>query len=198
MKTNNNSTVNVNTVANYAQAHNGARSMRQVTGTISQAAKVLGGCGGETITIGKNDKKEKITITVEDFFKSLNLPYGGGRVVFASIKKAWSDYLTDKEGNFMICKNVIQRAKIGKQSYVLYRKDEKGEMKAVSIYQPAVVRSTGWTGCLICEGVAQSKFIDEVKAICEESQAEFDNLKATGGLYVPDSLTDEYVPYKEK
>lgn len=190
--------VNVNSVANYAQAHAGARSMRQVTGTISQAAKVLGGCGSELITIGKNENKEKITISVENFFKSLELPYGGGRVVFGSIKKAWNPALIDKDGNFMLCKNVIQRAKINKQSYVLYAQNEKGEFKAVSIYQPAVVRSTGWTGTLICEGVAQSKFYDEVKATCEKSQADFDELKAQGLLFVHDALTNEYVPYLEK
>lgn len=196
MKTNNNSTVNVNTVANYAQAHTGARNMRQVTGTISQAAKALGGIGSELITIGKGDNKEKITIKVEDFFKSMDLAYGGGRVVFTSIKKAYAPELVDKDGNFMLYKNVIQRVKIGKQSYVLYRQDEKGEMKAVSIYQPAVVRSSGWTPTLICEGIAQSKFIGEVKAIGEKSQSDFDELKANGMLYVHDSLTDEYVAYK--
>jgi len=198
MKTNNNSTVNVNTVANYAQAHTGARSMRNVTGTISQAAKALGGIGDELITIGKGDNKEKITIKVADFFASMDLSYGGGRVVFASIKKAYAAELVDKDGNFMLYKNVIQRVKIGKQNYVLYTLNDKGEYKAASIYQPAVVRSTGWTPTLICEGIAQSKFIDEVRTIGEKSQADFDALKAAGALYVHDSLTDEYVPYTGK
>lgn len=199
MKTKNNySEVNVNMVANYAQAHTGAGSMRKVTGTLNQARKSLGGIGNEAIVIGRNEKKEKIYTTVAKFMESVEIPYGNGQVLLASIKKAWNHYLCDKEGNLMLCKKVIQRAKIGKQSYVLYRQDEDGEYKAVSIYQPAAVRDTGWTPYLICEGLAQSKFIDEVKATCEKSQADFDELKDNGGLYVHDSLTGEYVPYQEK
>lgn len=190
--------VNVNEVANYAQAHTGARSMRQVTGTISQAAKSLGGIPDEVITIGRTDSKEKIVTTVSNFFASLDIPYGNGRVIFGSIRAKYNPYLVGEKGEFMICKNVIQRVKIGKQSYVLYRLNEKGEYKAVSIYQPAIVRETGWTPYLICEGLAQSKFIDEVKTLVDASKADFDTLKANGGLYVHDSLTDEYVAYTGK
>ncbi len=198
MKTNNNSTVNVNEVANYAQAHTGARSMRAVTSTISQAAKSLGGIGDEVITIGRTDSKEKIVTTVVNFFGSLDIPYGNGRVIFASIRAKWNPYLVGEKGEFMICKNVIQRVKINKQSYVLYRMTEKGDYKAVSLYQPAIVRETAWTPYLICEGLAQSKFIDEVKTTVDASKAEFENLKANGGLYVHDALTNEYVPYTGK
>jgi len=198
MKTSKNNSVSVNTVANYAQAHAGARSMRAVTGTISQAAKALGGIGNELITIGKNGNKEKLTISVKEFFESLNMPYGNGRIMFQSINARWEANLRDKEDNFMICKNVIQRVKIGKQRYALYTPNEEGEFKTVSVYEPAVVRSTGWTPYLICEGIAQSAFYEEVAQACEESKREFNELKENGLLYVHDSLTDEYVPYLAK
>ncbi len=184
------------TLANYSQAHTGARSMRTVTGTISQSCKALGGIGSETITIGRTEAKEKIVTTVENFFKSLGIPYGNGRIIFGSIRASWNPYLVGEKGEFMICKNVIQRVKIGKQSYVLYRMTEDGKFKAVSVYQPAIVRETAWTPYLICEGLAQSTFIDETKEACDKSKAEFDELQANGGLYVLDALTNEYIPAK--
>lgn len=198
MKTNSNSTVNVNMVANYAQAHTGARSMRTVTGTLNQARKSLGGIGNEVIVIGRNEKKEKIYTTVAKFMESVGIPYGRGQVQLASIKAKWNGFLKDEEGRLMTCKKVIQRVKIGKQNYILYRQDENGAFKTVSIYKPAAVRDTSWTPYIICEGLAESAFIEEVKATCEKSQSEFDELKANGGLYVHDSLTNEYIPFVEK
>lgn len=182
------------TLANYSQAHTGARSMRTVTGTISQSCKALGGIGSETIVIGRTEAKEKIVTTVESFFKSLGIPYGNGRVIFSAVRAKWNAYLIGEKGEFMICKNVVQRTKIGKQSYVLYRKDEDGKMKAVSVYQPAPVRETSWTPYLICEGLAQSAFVGEVMTASATSQAEFERMRNAGELYVFDSLTEEYVP----
>lgn len=200
MKTNSKiQTVNVNTVANYNEAHAISIGMRKKTGTISQQAKALGGIGEEEIevTIGKGEERKKIRIKVVDFFAAINLPYGNGRVVFSSINARWDSYLRDKEGTFMVCKEVIQRIKVGKQNYILYRDvvDAKGEhkFKAATIYEPAVVRETSWTTTLICDGLSQSTFIDEVKAKVAESTAEFETLKATDQLYVHDSLTDSYV-----
>ena len=200
METKKNLTVNVNEVANYAQAHAGARSMRQVTGTISQAAKSLGGVPDEIISIGRTPSKEKIQISVIDYFKSLGIPYGNGRVIFAQIKALYKPYLLGEKGEFMLCKNVIQRVKINKQNYVLYRVDpnDSTKFKAVSVYQPAIVRETGWTGPMICEALSQNKFLDEVMTMVDASKAEFQTLKANGELYVHDALTNEYVPYTEK
>ena len=192
--TNKKQTIVSETVTTYGQAHTGARSMRSVTGTISQASKALGGIGSETITIGRTENKEKIVTTVENFFASLDIPYGGGRVIFGSIRTKWNPYLINEEGGFMLCKSVVQRTKIGKQSYVLYRKDADGKYKAVSVYQPTAVRETGWTPYLICEGLAQSKFIEETKAQVEASKAEFERMSSAGELYVHDELTGDYVP----
>lgn len=200
MKTNSKiQTVNVNTVANYNEAHAFSIGMKKKTGTISQQAKALGGIGEETIevTMGKGAERKKIAIKVAEFFASIGASYGGGRIIFGTIRARWDAYLRDKEGTFMVCKDVIQRVKVGKQNYILYREvvDSKGErkMKAATVYQPAVVRETSWTTTLICEGLSQSFFIDEVKAKVEESKAAFEQLKANDELYVHDALTDSYV-----
>ncbi|MBR3398573.1 MAG: hypothetical protein IKH08_02210 [Prevotella sp.] len=191
--------VNVNTVANYNEAHAFSIGMKKKTGTISQQAKALGGIGEESIevTMGKGAERKKVAIKVVDFFASINAPYGGGRIVFGTINARWDAYLRDKEGTFMVCKDVIQRIKIGKQNYILYREvvDSKGErkMKAATIYQPAPVRETSWTTTLICDGLSQSAFIDEVKVRVEESKAAFEAMKTNDELYVHDALTDTYV-----
>ena len=200
MKTNNNSTVNVNSVANYAQAHTGARNMRDAAGTISQACKSLSGIGDVVINIGRTPSKEKIMIAVKDYFKSLDIPYGNGRVIYSQVNALYNPYLVNEKGEYMLCKNVTQRVKIGKQSYILYRQDpnDSTKMKAVQLYQPAAMRANGWTYTQVCEALSQNKFIDEVKAMVDASKAEFDTLKANGGLYVHDALTNEYVPYTEK
>lgn len=199
MSTNKNNAVNVNNfVNNYAQAHTGARSIKVAAGSINQARKALGGIGNEAIVIGKNEKKEKVYSTVSKFMEAVGIPYGNGQVSLASIKEAWADYLKDKDGNLLICRAVNQRVKIGKQNYILYRKDEEGKFRAASIYQPAPVGDHSWDPYRICEGLAQSKFIDEVQATCEASKAEFEQLKADGALYVHDALTDEYVSVKVK
>lgn len=199
MKTTKNNAVNVNNqVANYAQAHTGARSIKVATSTLNQARKALGGISTEAIVIGKNDKREKVYTTVGSFMESVGCPYSEGQVSLASIRDAWAPYLKNEEGSMLICKNVVQRVKVGKSTYVLYRKDDKGAYKAVSIYMPAPVRDNGWDPYRICEGLAQSKFIDEVIATCEASKAEFDRLNAEGELFVHDALTDEYVPMKVK
>ena len=191
--------VNVNNaVTNYAQAHAGARSIKVTCGSMNQARKALGGIGSEAIVIGKNDKKEKVYTTVSTFMETMGIPYANGQVQLAAIKAAWASYLKDEKGNLLICRNVNQRVKIGKQNYVLYRKDEEGKFKAASIYMPAPVGDNSWDPYRICEGLAQSKFIDEVKATCEASKAEFEQLKADGALYVHDALTDDYVPVKVK
>lgn len=192
-------TVNVNTVANYNEAHAFSIGMKKKTGTISQQAKALGGIGEETIeiTMGKGAERKKVAIKVVDFFAAINAPYGRGRIVFGTINARWDSYLRDKEGTFMVCKDVIQRVKIGKQNYILYHEvvDSKGErkMKAATIYEPAPVRETSWTTTLICDGLSQSAFIDEVKANVAASKAAFEVMKATDELYVHDSLTDTYV-----
>ena len=194
MKTNNNSTVNVNNqVANYAQAHTGARSIKVATSTLNQARKALGGIAKEPIVIGKDENKKKVYSTTGAFMETVGCPYKGGQVTLASIKQAWADYLKDKDGNMLLCKNVVQRTKVGKQSYVLYRKEEDGKFKSVSIYQPAPVRENGWDPYRICEGLAQSKFIEETIAMCEKSKSAFEELNAIGGLFVHDELTGEYV-----
>lgn len=200
MKTNSKiQTVNVNTVANYKEAHAFSVGMKKKTGTISQQAKALGGIGDETIeiTMGKGAERKKLSIKVVDFFAAINAPYGSGRIVFGTINARWDAYLRDKEGTFMVCKEVMQRIKIGKQNYILYHEveDSKGvrKMKAVTIYEPAPVRETSWTTTLICDGLSQSAFIDEVKADVEESRAAFEAMKANDELYVHDALTDTYV-----
>lgn len=194
MKTNNNSVVNVNNiVANYQQAHTGARSIKVATSTLNQARKALGGIAQEPIAIDRDENKKKVYTTVGSFMETVGCPYAGGQVTLASIKQAWADYLKDKDGAMLLCKNVVQRTKVGKTSYVLYRKDEDGKFKAVSIYQPAPVRDNGWDPYRIVEGLAQSHFIEETIAKCEASKAEFEKLNAEGGLYVHDELTEEYV-----
>ena len=199
MKTNNNSIVNVNNqVANYAQGHTAARSTKVATSSLNQAKKALGGIQNEPIVIGKDENKKKVYTTVGSFMETVGCPYSGGQVSLASIKQAWADYLKDENGSMLLCKNVVQRTKIGKQSYVLYRVDEEGKYKAVSIYQPSPVRDNGWDPYRICEGLAQSKFIDEVRATCEASQKAFDELNANNGLFVHDALTGEYVPVTVK
>ena len=192
-------TVNVNTVANFNEAHAFSMGIRKKTGTISQQAKALGGIGEETIEVamGKGADRKKVAIKVVDFFAAIGASYGGGRIIFGTINARWDAYLRDKEGTFMVCKDVIQRIKVGKQNYILYREvvDSKGErkMKAATIYEPAIVRETSWTTTLICEGLSQSFFIDEVKARVEESKAAFETLKTNDELYVHDALTDTYV-----
>ena len=191
--------VNVNnSVINYAQAHMGARSIKVKCGSMNQARKALGGIGNEPIVIGKNDKKEKIYTTVGAFMGVVGIPYSNGQVQLASIKAAWDAYLKDDKDNLLLCRNVNQRVKIGKQNYLLYRQDAEGKYKPASIYMPAPVGDNSWDPYRICEGLAQSKFIDEVKATCEASKAEFDELKANGALFVHDALIDKYVPVDVK
>ena len=198
-KNSNQVNVNVNNlVANYQQAHTSARSIKVAASTLNQARKALGGIANEAIVIGRNDKKEKIYTKVSTFMETVGCPYKGGQVPLSSIKNAWADYLKDKDGNLMVCKNVVQRTKIGKMSYTLYCKGEDDKFKAVTIYQPAPVRDNGWDPYKICEGLAQSKFIDEVSETCEKSKKDFDELNANGGLYVHDTITNEYVPVTVK
>ena len=195
----NNEIVNViNVVTNYKQAHAGARSIKFVASTLNQARKALGGIADEPIAIGKNAKGEKVYTTVGSFMETVGCPYTKGQVTLAAIKKAWAPYLKDKEGSLLMCKNVNKRVKIGKTTFLLYRKDENGDYKTVSVYQPAPVRDNGWDPYRICDGLAQSKFIDETKADCEASMAEYEALKANHGLYVHDPLTDKYVPVNVK
>ena len=195
MSKKNESIVNVNNqVANYAQGHTAARSTKVATSSLNQAKKALGGIQNEPIVIGKDENKKKVYSTVGSFLQTCGCPYVNGQVPLSGIKSAWADFLKDKEGSLLICKNVVQRTKIGKQTYMLYRKDEEGKYKAVSIYQPSPVRDNGWDPYRICEGLAQSKFIDETIAACEASKLEFETLRENGGLYVHDSLTGEYLP----
>ena len=200
MKTNSKSqTVNVNTVANYAEAHAFSMGIRKKTGTISQQSAALSGIPEETIevTMGKGAERKKIAIKVVDFFPAIGCAYGDRRVIFRSVNSKWADYLRDSEGTFCVCKDVVQRIKIGKQNFILYRQitDSKGETKykAATIYQPAAVREGSWTTTLICEGLSQSHFLDEVKAEVEKSMASYETLKANDELYVHDALTDTYV-----
>ena len=147
--------------------------------------------------MGKGAERKKIAIKVADFFKAIGAAYGDRRVIFRSVNSKWADYLRDKEGTFCVCKEVVQRIKIGKQNFILYRvvTDSKGETKykAATIYQPAAVREGSWTTTLICEGLSQSHFLDEVKAEVEKSMAAYEALKANDELYVHDALTDTYV-----
>ena len=200
MKTNSKSqTVNVNTVANYAEAHAFSMGIRKKTGTISQQSAALSGIPEETIevTMGKGAERKKIAIKVVDFFPAIGCAYGDRRVIFRSVNSKRADYLRDSEGTFCVCKDVVQRIKIGKQNFILYRQitDSKGETKykAATIYQPAAVREGSWTTTLICEGLSQSHFLDEVKAEVEKSMASYETLKANDELYVHDALTDTYV-----
>lgn len=200
MKTNSKiQTVNVNTVANYAEAHAFSMGIRKKTGTISQQSAALSGIPEETIevTMGKGAERKKIAIKVADFFPAIGCAYGDRRVIFRSVNSKWADYLRDSEGTFCVCKEVVQRIKIGKQNFILYRvvTDSKGETKykAATIYQPAAVREGSWTTTLICEGLSQSHFLDEVKAEVEKSMANYETLKANDELYVHDALTDTYV-----
>lgn len=199
MKTNKIQTVNVNTVANYAEAHAFSMGIRKKTGTISQQSAALSGIPEETIevTMGKGAERKKIAIKVAEFFKAIGCAYGDRRVIFRSVNSKWADYLRDSEGTFCVCKEVVQRIKIGKQNFILYRQitDSKGETKykAATIYQPAAVREGSWTTTLICEGLSQSHFLDEVKAEVEKSMAAYETLKANDELYVHDALTDCYV-----
>lgn len=200
MKTNSKiQTVNVNTVKNYAEAKAFSIGMKKKTGTISQQSAALSGIGEETIevTMGKGAERKKVAIKVVDFFASINASYGDRRVIFRTVNSRWADYLRDKEGTFCVCKEVPQRIKVGKQNYILYREvtDSKGEtkFKAATIYQPAPVREGSWTTTLICDGLSQSFFIDEVKAEVEKSMAAFEAMKTNDELYVHDALTDTYV-----
>jgi hypothetical protein len=200
MKTNSKiQTVNVNTVANYAEAHAFSMGIRKKTGTISQQSAALSGIGEETIevTMGKGAERKKVAIKVVDFFASINASYGDRRVIFRTVNSSWADFLRNEEGTFCVCKEVPQRIKIGKQNYILYREvtDSKGETKykAATIYQPAPVREGSWTTTLICEGLSQSFFIDEVKAEYEKSLAAFEAMWTNDELYVHDALTDTYV-----
>ena len=141
MKTNSKiQTVNVNTVANYAEAHAFSMGIRKVTGTISQQCGALSGIPEETIeiTMGKGAERRKVSIKVVDFFGSIDAPYGDRRVIFRTVNSRWADYLRNAEGTFMVCKEVIQRIKVGKQNYVLYRKDEEGKYHILGYgYDPA-------------------------------------------------------------
>lgn len=200
MKTNSKiQTVNVNTVANYAEAQAFSIGMKKKTGTISQQSAALSGIGEEIIEVpmGKGAERKKVAIKVVDFFASINASYGDRRVIFRTVNSRWADYLRDKDGTFMVCKDVPQRTKIGKQNYILYRQyvDSKGEVKykAATIYQPAPVRESSWTTTLICLGLSQSFFVEDRKAAVEESTAAFEALKANDELYVHDALTDTYV-----
>ncbi len=200
MKTNSKiQTVNVNTVANYAEAQAFSIGMKKKTGTISQQSAALSGIGEEIIEVpmGKGAERKKVAIKVVDFFASIGAAYGDRRVIFRTVNSRWADYLRDKEGTFCVCKDVPQRTKIGKQNYILYRQyvDSKGEVKykAATIYQPAPVRESSWTTTLICLGLSQSYFIEDRKAAVEESTAAFEALKANDELYVHDALTDTYV-----
>lgn len=195
----NNQTVNVNNiVANIEQGMTAARSTKVAASTINQARKALAGIQNEAIVIGKNDEKKKIYSTVGSLMETVGCPYTGGQITLAAIKAAVADYLRDKDGNMQVCKNVVQRTKIGKQSYVLYREDENGDYKTVSIYQPAPVRDNAWDPYKICVMLVQSHWLDETIAKCEASQAEFDELKKNGGLFVKDELTNSYVPVTVK
>lgn len=186
--------VNVNNqVANLEQGMTASRSTKNATSTLNQARKSLGGIQNEPITIGRDEQKKKVYSTVGSFMETMGCPYVNGQVTLAAIKAAVHDYLCGKEGELQVCKNVVQRTKVGKQSYVLYRKNEKGEFKAVTIYQPAPVREQGWSPYLICVLLAQSHFIEETIAACDASKAEFERLRDAGELYVHDELTDSYV-----
>lgn len=200
MKTNSKiQTVNVNTVANYAEAHAFSMGIRKKTGTLSQQCAALSGIGEETIevTMGKGADRKKVSIKVVDFFKAIGAAYGDRRVIFRTVNSKWADYLRDKEGTFCVCKEVPQRIKIGKQNFYLYREvtDSKGETKykVATIYQPAPVRESSWNTTLICDGLSQSHFVEEVKAEVEKSMAAYETLKANDELYVHDALTDTYV-----
>ena len=86
MKTNSKiQTVNVNTVANYNEAHAISIGMRKKTGTISQQAKALGGIGEEYIevTIGKGEERKKIRI--KEFIFLVELPVLDGRKILEDI-----------------------------------------------------------------------------------------------------------------
>lgn len=195
MATKNETIVNVNNqVANLEQGMTASRSTKNATSTLNQSRKALGGIQNEPITIGRDEQKKKVYSTVGSFLGEMGCPYVNGQVSLAAIKAAVADYLRDKEGALQICKNVMQRTKIGKQTYLLYRKTENGEFKAVSVYQPAPVRDNGWSPYLICVMLAQSHFIGETKAACEASKAEFERLRDAGELYVHDDLTGNYVP----
>ena len=191
--------VNVNNiVANLEQGLIGARSTKQATSTLNQSRKALGGIQNEAIVIGKNDEKKKIYSTVGSLMATVGCPYSGGQVSLASIKAAVPDYLKDNEGRLSICKNVVQRVKVGKQTYALYRKDENGEFKSVSIYQPAPVRDNSWSPYLICVMLVQGHFLEETIARVDKSKADYEALKSAGNLYVHDNLTNEYVPVTVK
>ena len=194
MSKKNETIVNVNNqVANYAQAHTGARSIKVATSTLNQARKALGGIQNEPIAFGRDENRKKVYTTVGSFMEVCGCPYVSGQVTLSAIRAAWAPYLMNSEGAMLVCKNVVQRTKVGKQTYVLYRRDEEGKYKAASIYQPAPVRENGWDPYRICEGLAQSKFIEETIAACEASKAEFERLRTAGELYVYDALTDNYV-----
>ena len=191
----NNQAVNVNNVvATIEQGMIAARNTKIATGSINQARKGLGGIQDEAICIGKNDKGEKIYTTIGKFLATVGCPYVGGQVSLVSIRKACADYLKDSEGAMQICRNVVQRTKVGKTSYVLYRQDENGKFRPVSIYQPAKVNDHGWDSYKIVVMLVQSHWLDKTIEKCDQSKADYEALKANGGLYVHDELTDEYVP----
>ena len=186
-----------NQVVNYQQAHAGARSIKVAAGTLNQARKSLGGIADEPIAIGRDSKRNKVYTTVGSFMASVGCPYEKGQVALSAIKSAWADYLKDSEGRMLLCRNVNQRIKIGKQNYLLYHADENGKMKPVSVYQPTPVRDNGWDPYRICEGLAQSKFIDETIVACTLSMGEFERMRQSHELFVLDSLTGDYIPVKE-
>ena len=124
MSKKNETIVNVNNqVTNLEQGMTGARSTKNVTSTLNQSRKSLSGIQNEPITIGRDAEKKRVYSTVGALMETCGCPYVNGQVPLSSIKAAVADYLRGKEGELQICKNVVQRAKVGKQNYVLYRKD---------------------------------------------------------------------------
>jgi hypothetical protein len=194
MKKNSNISVNVNAVVNYAMAHAGARAMKLASQSINQARKSMGGISKELLYLGMNkETKEKMYTSVEKFMESVGCPLSGGQVPLSAIKSAWSDFLKDAKGNLMICGNVPQRVKIGKKSYRLYVRNDEGEYKPLSIWAPREVGDNKWDSYKICEGLAQSAFSDETRAMVEKSK---DEARSWGHYYVENELTGEYVEVK--
>lgn len=183
-------------IVNYQQAHAGARSIKMAASTLNQARKALSGIENESIVIGRNTDKEKLYTTIGSFMSAVGCPYVKGQVSLKSILDTWAPFLKDDKGNPMLCRNVTKRVRVGKSTYPLYHEDDKGHMKLVQVYEPAPVSETGWDPYKICEGLAQSKFLDETVAMYTESLADYERMKKNHDFYVKDALTGGYLPVR--
>lgn len=194
MKTNVKKSVElVNSVNNYFEAQSASKASRALTGRLDNARRALSGLAKEVITFKDADKKAH-SMTMASFMAQVGCPYANGHITLRAIMEVWAK--KDSEtGHLQICKNVVQKVKIGKTNYSLYKQNEDGTYETVKLFVPVTVRPTGWNPTLIVQGLAQSHFEEEIDCMIAKSREDYNAIEK---FYVKDELTGAFVEVARK